>query len=340
VLDEVQTRLGRMWSGGEVLYEWIEWVKTDMLKSLGMLSEDGTIQIEHAAPRVLGPLLNAYNTAVVSNEFNTTSFPCQICLTSVKGARCISLACSHVFCRSCLEDFWVLCITEGEVQRVGCPDPGCVKAGSEAKEEDLWRVVSEDNVKRWRWLRAKRAVEKDPSIIWCPIQACQAAVPKPRESEDGGEESGWSRLRTCPSCGHSFCSFCKRTWHGPLAPCPMVESGALVRQYVAMADDSPEKLLMERRYGKKNMQRLVAKYEEELSNQGYLAEFTMPCPGCKIPVEKTMGCNHMTCPKCSEHFCYRCGDTLYKGNPYEHFNIRGISCYRKLFDFKQEDEEY
>jgi len=36
------------------------------------------------------------------------------------------------------------------------------------------------------------------------------------------------------------------------------------------------------------------------------------CPGCKTPVQKESGCNHMTCgsPGCNVHFCYRCGDSI------------------------------
>jgi hypothetical protein len=49
---------------------------------------------------------------------------------------------------------------EGDVGRVGCPDPECVKANREAIEEEVTRVVGEEDVKRWRWLREKRALEK------------------------------------------------------------------------------------------------------------------------------------------------------------------------------------
>ncbi|KAF8909307.1 hypothetical protein CPB84DRAFT_1765783 [Gymnopilus junonius] len=44
------------------------------------------------------------------------------------------------------------------------------------------------------------------------------------------------------------------------------------------------------------------------------------CPGCRTPVQKESGCNHMTCgaPGCNTHFCYRCGvliiDTTYGGD--------------------------
>lgn len=70
------------------------------------------------------------------------------------------LECEHVFCRSCLEDFWKLCIKEGDVGRVGCPDPECVKERREATEEEVRRVVTEGEVLRWRWLRATRALER------------------------------------------------------------------------------------------------------------------------------------------------------------------------------------
>ena len=77
------------------------------------------------------------------------------------------LECEHVFCRSCLEDFWKLCIKEGDVGRVGCPDPECVKEHREAIEEEVRRVVTEEEVLRWRWLRTKRALERGMTASGC-----------------------------------------------------------------------------------------------------------------------------------------------------------------------------
>jgi E3 ubiquitin-protein ligase RNF14 len=59
-----------------------------------------------------------------------------------------------------LEDFWKLCIAEGEVHRVGCPDPACVKGGREAGEEEVRRVVTDEELTRWKWLKEKRRLEK------------------------------------------------------------------------------------------------------------------------------------------------------------------------------------
>ncbi|KAF9480532.1 hypothetical protein BDN70DRAFT_609099 [Pholiota conissans] len=37
------------------------------------------------------------------------------------------------------------------------------------------------------------------------------------------------------------------------------------------------------------------------------------CPGCRTPIQKETGCNHMTCgaPGCRVHFCYKCGDMIF-----------------------------
>lgn len=53
-----------------------------------------------------------------------------------------------------------MCITEGDVGRVGCPDPECVKDGREADEEEVARAVTDEEVARWKWLREKRALDK------------------------------------------------------------------------------------------------------------------------------------------------------------------------------------
>lgn len=125
-----------------------------------------------------------------------------------------------------------------------------------------------------------------------------------------------------------------------------------------MAEDSPSRQLIERRYGKTNIRKLVAKYQDEQSNKKYLEDSTTACPGCNIHIEKSLGCNHvifidaksfhglitltpqMTCGKCKQHFCYRCGDKLDPSNPYVHFSTPGHRCYSKLFDFQSVDEEW
>lgn len=171
-------------------------------------------RILHPAPHLLIPLIQSHDDSIASSQFAQTTYECAICLSPQKGAVCLQLSpCAHVFCRQCLRDCWGLAIAEGEVSRVGCPDPACVKEGVEAGEGDVARVVAEAEVTRWKWLRDKRAVERDPRVVICPLAFCQAPVPPPPSASDHEESGdGWARLRTCQSCGYSFCTFCRRTW--------------------------------------------------------------------------------------------------------------------------------
>ncbi|KIY52890.1 hypothetical protein FISHEDRAFT_34477 [Fistulina hepatica ATCC 64428] len=340
-LVELQDALLNMWTPGEgVLEPWVDFIKSGrFLNSLGIVFSDH-VEIPCPAPTKLAELLFSYQSSAQASQFNQNTYSCAVCLSSMKGSKCLQLSCSHIFCRSCLEGFWKLCILEGDVGRVGCPDPECVKSGREASEEEVARIVTEGEVHRWRWLREKRMLDKDPTIIHCPISFCQTPVHKP-PTDKSDEDSGWDKLRTCPSCDFSFCAFCKRTWHGPKSACPISVSEKIVLKYIKAEVGSHERAFIERMYGKSTIARLVAAHEEEKANKKWLEMSTMACPGCNVNVEKSLGCNHMTCAKCHQHFCYRCGTRLNSQNPYPHFSTPGLPCFNKLFDFiKPEDNEW
>ncbi|KAJ6627169.1 hypothetical protein B0H10DRAFT_2161254 [Mycena sp. CBHHK59/15] len=316
--------LGEMWRPGDgVLYDWVEFIRGgQFLNALNVVLPSGVIEIHHPAPQRLGPLLTSYDDSARSTSFGQGSYPCLVCLTTVKGSKCLELSCKHVFCRSCLFDYWSLCITEGNVEKLGCPDPECVKI-------EIARVVPEESVQRWRWLKEKIMFEKDPSLVHCPMEFYRTG------SDPRGE-----RLRICPACSFSFCAFCKRTWHGAVQDCPISYAENVVLEYLALAEDSKEHQLMELKYGRIIIGKLVARYEEEQLNKKWLAASTTACPGCAVATEKSLGCNHMTCTKCKTHFCFRCGKKLVPTDPYAHFSTPGHPCYNKLFDFVSEDREW
>ena len=45
----------------------------------------------------------------------------------------------------------------------------------------------------------------------------------------------------------------------------------------------------------------------------YIRAKRVPCPICKVRVEKNTGCDHMTCPVCDTHFSYRKGTVMRYG---------------------------
>ena len=126
----------------------------------GLLNLTIISRIPHAAPQLLLPFLTAHESKSQSSKFNQLSHSCSVCFETRKGSQCLQLYCGHIFCRTCLRDGWGLYIAEGDVARVGCLSPECVKEGQEANEEEVRRVVTEEEVRRWKWLREKRASER------------------------------------------------------------------------------------------------------------------------------------------------------------------------------------
>jgi len=60
----------------------------------------------------------------------------------------------------------------------------------------------------------------------------------------------------------------------------------------------------------KNQMRLLEKRRDEETEEALtkiLLENAKPCPGCQILTTHLGGCSHMTCTKCSCHWCWQCG---------------------------------
>jgi len=66
---------------------------------------------------------------------------------------------------------------------------------------------------------------------------------------------------------------------------------------------------------------------EELLTLREIARQSQPCPKCKVPVNRSMGCNHMQCTQCRTHFCYRCGIQMDAQDPYAHFKVGGCKTF-------------
>lgn len=180
-----------------------------------------------------------------------------------------------------------------------CADPRCVKENRAVTEEEVMRVVTAAEVQRWSTLKKKRALEKDPGLVYCPITFCQGPCPSPQTQQgemvavdDVMMRRKHLSLRSCDNCGFSFCILCKRSWHG-LAPCSSNITAKFLEEYMSLDEAHPERLALERRFGKAQLVRLVEKIKEDLENQQWLERSTTKCPNCQISVEKSVGCNHV-----------------------------------------------
>ncbi|KAL1409025.1 hypothetical protein Q8F55_005849 [Vanrija albida] len=232
-------------------------------------------------------------------------------------------------------------------------------------------VVGPELVRRWHTLSAKRLIETDPLYTFCPHEKCQAPVPPPSELEASGlalsaeptlkvlrldigkcevpssrpahedaptGASRWLNFRKCPRCQMVFCVLCRATWHGPHVGCSIKDAERAVREYLDADEDEREAIRM--RLGPRNtdaLMALVRDHELQQLLQEWAKANATACPGCNSFIEKSEGCNHMTCDQCRTHFCYRCGAKLPADHPYAHFSLKNTPCFNKLFDIREAD---
>lgn len=284
--------------------------------------------------------------------FERATFECGVCLEPKKGAACHRMTqCGHVFCVECLQDFYNNCITEGDIGGVKCIAPKCGHDGNlglatptttgirkkrrrrdkTLEPSELLQIPLEPEiVQRYVKLKRKQALESDQTTVYCPRQFCQGpARSKKTEALDRGIEDDSDdddkpidvaangaksvdepippaeRLAICVECTFAFCKVCKASWHGEFVICDPKRKGELTA--------------------------------EEKASEEYIKLHTSPCPTCNAKCQKTHGCNHMICFKCSSHFCYLCSSWLDAGNPYEHFNNPKKPCFLRLWELEAGD---
>ena len=89
----------------------------------------------------------------------------------------------------------------------------------------------------------------------------------------------------CPSCFLMFCSACEHT-----------HKGMTCEEYRILTDTAEQ---------------------ERLNNQLAAQQGYKRCPRCAILIEKTAGCNHMSC-KCGVHICWKCMGVFPSNEIYNH----------------------
>ncbi|KAK1754775.1 hypothetical protein QBC47DRAFT_423686 [Echria macrotheca] len=353
-LRKLEGDAARLWEemGRDMVgFTYIDHVQQSVDDVFGLVGDSGTLEVD---PRHKIGILD-FDMEARKAAFQKETFSCGVCLDPKKGSACHKMMdCGHVFCVSCLQDFYNNAIKEGDLANVRCLEPNCAKEREKAAESSKRRKkprtfispsellqipLEQDVVQRYVKLKYKNQLESDKNTIYCPRSWCDGAarskkhkkpeglkLSEPEDSEssdDEGQHTDGSGKTKPYNATTELLAVCEDCGFAFCSRCFQSWHGQFVVCYPR------------RKNGELT--------EEDKASIDYLKRYSTPCPTCAAPAQKTHGCNHMICYRCRTHFCYLCSAWLDPGNPYGHFNQApsGMTtgCYMRLWELENGDGE-
>ena len=190
-------------------------------------------------------------------------------------------------CRVCFDEFPATEDTHAGCHHNFCPDcwrgyldnavgegPSCLnlrcpEAGCSTRVPEAMarRFMSEECAEKLSTFQWRSWVDDNPKVKWCTGPGCERAVISERLGE------GVPVDVHC-ECGNAICWNCQEDAHRPV-DCETVR-------------------------------KWLIKNSAESENMNWILANTKPCPECRRPIEKNMGCMHMVCTQCKYEFCWMC----------------------------------
>ncbi|KAJ6003541.1 hypothetical protein N7522_006233 [Penicillium canescens] len=216
---------------------------------------------------------------------------CAICWTEAEDA--VHTACKHIYCAGCFED---LCFA-------GVNSDACIRCQGDAGKCSKILLLTElqahlssaalEDVLETAFLTH---INRHPlDLQYCSTPDCGQIyrAANPPGHDNGVTDTDENLLFICPVCLVTICRACKVSHDGMTC--------------------------VEHRDHTSGGYQALQAVKKELGIKN--------CPKCDAMIEKTFGCNHMTCLGCGAHICWVCmktfskGDLVYKHMHHEHGGI-------------------
>ncbi|KIL59702.1 hypothetical protein M378DRAFT_997146 [Amanita muscaria Koide BX008] len=192
----------------------------------------------------------------------------------------VMLTCGHFYCTACLRHFLSSAVERKTFPLACSGDEDRCKAPIAIPI--IQRYLLQQQFDRLVEMAVTTYIEKQPTKFrYCTTPDC----PQVYRYEGGG----MTTVLTCPSCFATVCTGCHKEAH----------EGMTCREREIMTNP---------------------KEQERLNEEWALAAGAKRCPSCRVWIQKTEGCNHMTC-QCGVHLCWLCLMTFPAGQSvYTHMN--------------------
>eukprot|EP01127_Copromyxa_protea_P009739 TRINITY_DN2313_c0_g3_i2.p1 TRINITY_DN2313_c0_g3~~TRINITY_DN2313_c0_g3_i2.p1 ORF type:complete len:1008 (+),score=204.35 TRINITY_DN2313_c0_g3_i2:29-3052(+) len=254
------------------LLRFFKWNEKELLKAFNYHMETNTLSELYFEAGILTPLLVSNEWKQKVNYLCSKMHECPGCLEEFSLQEMSTFPCCHVYCNDCLKSYVELQVSEsGGSSVVSCPGYECAY---ELDETLVSSLLDSSVYSQYLSFVANTYANKDPQIKWCTAKGCNHAI---RKTVNKG-------LVMC-TCGHLQCWDCGGEGHWP-ATCEQQKWWREV-------------------YCKDDQQIQFESRDEEMSIK-WLLRYTQDCPKCSSPIEKSGGCNHMSCRSCRYQYCWLC----------------------------------
>ncbi|TNV81178.1 hypothetical protein FGO68_gene322 [Halteria grandinella] len=152
-----------------------------------------------------------------------------------------------------------------------CPIKECKKEIDHS--QDMTSLMTEEEYHLYTRYSLEQCMQTQQDISWCPTADCKFAFIYDKNSDNANQLN-------CPMCKKHYCLQCRALFH----------TGRTCKEYKAEVDP---------------------KASDEAFEEFAKGSKIKQCPKCTVWVEKSEGCNHMSC-RCGMQFCYACGGEYQK----------------------------
>lgn len=227
---------------------------------------------------------------------------CEICFDRVTEEQLSEPRCCLAkFCTSCVESVVTINISEGRTH-IPCPATSCNKPMN--RDYILRHLPTYDLKNKYERFRLndEGGFGKKACPNCCLITERNDIKPFKSKSKKKSRVTPDEYMITCDSCQFEWCFNCQSPWHSGISCENYRQGDNLFKKWTKVRN----------RKHIPNCQR---------------------CPKCNVLIERTEGCNSMTCNQCYSNFCYQCGEKfrtiVVLGDHYSKSSIIGCpyNCY-------------
>ncbi|KAI0069253.1 hypothetical protein BV25DRAFT_119859 [Artomyces pyxidatus] len=204
---------------------------------------------------------------------------CPICYDDVSSPE--RLGCGHIYCTACIRHFLMSALDSDQFPLVCMGDES--RCGVPIAIPAMFKFLPRAAFDRLMEIAFVAHVAKHPQELrYCKTPDCTQIY------RTTGAAS--PSVLQCPSCFSTVCSSCDEEGH----------EGVTCEMQKALKDPAEQDRLN----------------DEWITQQGGRVK---KCPQCNLLIEKTEGCNHMSC-RCGAHICWRCMGIFEAGTIYRHMH--------------------